>query len=114
MKGRAALLPGGRGFVAAVVAAQVLTQIGAFALPALLPGYSLVLPDLRPGGRGGPCHASPGDRQQRGCLREAEGAPSAFLTGRNAAARRVNLPRHPRRSSPARRRQESPPGDAVQ
>src|SRR5918997_1243931 len=39
MKGRAALLPGSRGFVAAVVAAQVLTQIGAFALPALLPGY---------------------------------------------------------------------------
>ena len=36
---RALLPPGGRGFVAAVVAAQVLTQIGAFALPALLPGY---------------------------------------------------------------------------
>ena len=39
MKGRAAPVPGSRGFVAAVVAAQVLTQIGAFALPALLPGY---------------------------------------------------------------------------
>lgn len=39
MKGRAALLPGSRGFVAAVVAAQVLTQVGAFALPALLPDY---------------------------------------------------------------------------
>src|SRR5215213_1325083 len=38
-KARAALLPGSRGFVAAVVAAQVLTQIGAFTLPALLPGY---------------------------------------------------------------------------
>jgi len=36
---RAAFRPGGSGFVAAVVAAQVLTQIGAFALPALLPGY---------------------------------------------------------------------------
>ena len=33
------LRPGSRGFVAAIVAAQVLTQIGAFALPALLPGY---------------------------------------------------------------------------
>ena len=31
--------PGSRGFVAAIVAAQVLTQIGAFTLPALLPGY---------------------------------------------------------------------------
>ena len=31
--------PGSRGFVAAIVAAQMLTQIGAFALPALLPGY---------------------------------------------------------------------------
>lgn len=31
--------PGSRGFVVAIVAAQVLTQIGAFALPALLPGY---------------------------------------------------------------------------
>ncbi len=30
--------PGARGFVAAIVAAQVLTQIGAFTLPALLPG----------------------------------------------------------------------------
>jgi MFS family permease len=37
--GRAVLVPGGRGFVAAIVGAQVLTQIGAFALPALLPGY---------------------------------------------------------------------------
>ena len=33
------MVPGGPGFVAAVVAAQVLTQIGAFTLPALLPGY---------------------------------------------------------------------------
>ena len=32
-------LPGSRGFVAAIVAAQVLTQIGAFTPPALLPGY---------------------------------------------------------------------------
>jgi MFS family permease len=32
-------LPGSRGFVAAIVAAQVLTQIGAFTLPALLPAY---------------------------------------------------------------------------
>ncbi len=33
-------MPSGlRGFVAAIVAAQVLTQIGAFTLPALLPGY---------------------------------------------------------------------------
>ena len=39
MKGRAAPVPGSRGFVAAIVAAQVLTQIGAFTLPALLPGY---------------------------------------------------------------------------
>lgn len=31
--------PGSRGFVAAIVAAQVLTQIGAFTLPALLPEY---------------------------------------------------------------------------
>ena len=31
--------PGSRGFVAAIVAAQVLTQIGAFTLPALLPDY---------------------------------------------------------------------------
>jgi MFS family permease len=36
---RAAFSPGGRNFVAAVVVAQVLTQIGAFTLPALLPGY---------------------------------------------------------------------------
>jgi MFS family permease len=36
---RAALAPGGRSFVAAIVSAQVLTQIGAFNLPALLPGY---------------------------------------------------------------------------
>src|ERR671921_2772026 len=39
MKGRAAPVPGSRGFVAAIVAAQMLTQIGAFTLPALLPGY---------------------------------------------------------------------------
>ena len=39
MKGKAVLAPGSRGFIAAVVAAQVLTQIGAFTLPALLPGY---------------------------------------------------------------------------
>lgn len=31
--------PGSRGYIAAIVAAQVLTQLGAFALPALLPGY---------------------------------------------------------------------------
>src|ERR1700750_2965523 len=31
--------PGSRHFVAAIVIAQVLTQIGAFTLPALLPGY---------------------------------------------------------------------------
>ena len=37
--GGAALTPGSRGFVVAIVAAQVLTQIGAFTLPALLPGY---------------------------------------------------------------------------
>jgi MFS family permease len=36
---RTAFRPGSRSFVAAVVAAQVLTQIGAFTLPALLPGY---------------------------------------------------------------------------
>src|SRR5437763_6791669 len=32
-------LPGSRRFVAAIVSAQVLAQIGAFTLPALLPGY---------------------------------------------------------------------------
>jgi len=32
-------LPGSRGFVAAIITAQVLIQIGAFTLPALLPGY---------------------------------------------------------------------------
>ncbi|WP_052214844.1 MFS transporter [Belnapia sp. F-4-1] len=37
--GRTALTPGSRSFVAAIVAAKVLTQIGAFTLPALLPGY---------------------------------------------------------------------------
>lgn len=31
--------PGSGGYIAAIVAAQVLTQLGAFALPALLPGY---------------------------------------------------------------------------
>ena len=36
---RLAFRPGSRGFVAAIVVAQVLTQIGAFTLPALLPGY---------------------------------------------------------------------------
>lgn len=36
---RSSLTPGSQGFVAAMVAAQVLTQIGAFTLPALLPGY---------------------------------------------------------------------------
>jgi predicted MFS family arabinose efflux permease len=36
---RATFSPGGRRFIAAMVAAQVLTQIGAFTLPALLPGY---------------------------------------------------------------------------
>src|SRR3954452_1667194 len=39
MKGRAAPVPGSPGFVATIVTAQVLTQIGAFTLPALLPGY---------------------------------------------------------------------------
>ena len=34
-----ALAPGTRGYTKAIVAAQMLTQIGAFALPALLPGY---------------------------------------------------------------------------
>lgn len=33
------MAPGSRGFILAIVAAQVLTQIGAFALPALLPLY---------------------------------------------------------------------------
>ena len=32
-------VPGRGGFVAAIVAAQVLTNVGSFALPALLPGY---------------------------------------------------------------------------
>jgi MFS family permease len=36
---RAAFAPGSRNFVAAIVIAQVFTQIGAFTLPALLPGY---------------------------------------------------------------------------
>ncbi len=36
---RAAFAPGSHPFVAAIVIAQVLTQIGAFTLPALLPGY---------------------------------------------------------------------------
>src|SRR5215469_6268771 len=36
---RPVLSPGSRNYVAAIVAAQVLTQIGAFTLPALLPGY---------------------------------------------------------------------------
>jgi len=36
---RWAFAPGSRPFVAAIVSAQVLTQIGAFILPALLPGY---------------------------------------------------------------------------
>jgi MFS family permease len=36
---RSAFAPGRSGFVAAIVAAQVLTQIGAFTLPALLPDY---------------------------------------------------------------------------
>jgi len=31
--------PGSGGYVAAIVAAQVLAQVGAFTLPALLPGY---------------------------------------------------------------------------
>ena len=33
------MTPGSPGFVAAIVTAQVLTQIGAFSLPALLPHY---------------------------------------------------------------------------
>ena len=33
------LRPGTRGFILAIVTAQVLTQMGSFALPALLPGY---------------------------------------------------------------------------
>ena len=37
--GRFRPLPGSGGFVAAIVAAQVLTNVGSFALPALLPGY---------------------------------------------------------------------------
>lgn len=36
---RSALAPGSQGFIAAIVTAQVLTQIGAFTLPALLPEY---------------------------------------------------------------------------
>ncbi len=36
---RTGLSPGSPAFVAAIVAAQVLTQVGAFTLPALLPGY---------------------------------------------------------------------------
>src|SRR3954470_1333957 len=39
MTERRMLLPGSPGFVATIVTAQVLTQIGAFTLPALLPGY---------------------------------------------------------------------------
>jgi hypothetical protein len=35
----ATFAPGSRNFVAAIVTAQMLTQIGAFTLPALLPGY---------------------------------------------------------------------------
>jgi hypothetical protein len=35
----AALTPGTRGYTKAIVTAQMLAQIGAFALPALLPGY---------------------------------------------------------------------------
>jgi len=31
--------PGSRGYIRAIVAAQMLAQLGAFALPALLPGY---------------------------------------------------------------------------
>ena len=31
--------PGGKPFILAIVTAQVLTQIGAFALPAMLPSY---------------------------------------------------------------------------
>jgi hypothetical protein len=34
-----ALAPGTRGYTKAIVAAQMLVQIGAFALPALLPDY---------------------------------------------------------------------------
>jgi hypothetical protein len=34
-----ALAPGTRGYTKAIVAAQMLAQIGAFALPALLPDY---------------------------------------------------------------------------
>jgi hypothetical protein len=34
-----ALAPGTRGYMRAIVAAQMLAQIGAFALPALLPDY---------------------------------------------------------------------------
>ena len=34
-----ALAPGTRGYIRAIVAAQMLAQIGAFALPALLPDY---------------------------------------------------------------------------
>src|SRR5262249_42774473 len=34
-----ALTPGSHGYIRAVVAAQMLAQLGAFALPALLPGY---------------------------------------------------------------------------
>jgi MFS family permease len=37
--GRTPRLPGSKPFVRAIVLAQVLTQIGAFALPALLPGF---------------------------------------------------------------------------
>src|SRR5207342_2370340 len=34
-----ASMPGTQGYAKAIVAAQMLAQIGAFALPALLPGY---------------------------------------------------------------------------
>src|SRR5260221_14070921 len=34
-----ALAPGSRGYIRAIVSAQMLAQLGAFALPALLPGY---------------------------------------------------------------------------
>jgi hypothetical protein len=34
-----ALAPGSRGYTKAIVVAQMLAQIGAFALPALLPNY---------------------------------------------------------------------------
>jgi hypothetical protein len=37
-----ALAPGTRGYTKAIVAAQMLAQIGAFALPALLPDYMTV------------------------------------------------------------------------